>query len=90
LEGRDEANSGATPDGKPIIGLLPAYAEVTHNDLNAIGIASMALTNAQKQARYCERHLGIDGTKARGQFFLSADTRVQLGRLVARFNQIEG
>jgi hypothetical protein len=44
----------------------------------------MALTNAQKQARYRERHLGVDGEKARVQFFLSANTKAQLGRLARR------
>jgi macrodomain Ter protein organizer (MatP/YcbG family) len=41
----------------------------------------MALSNAEKQARYRKRHLGARGTKARGQFFLDANTRAQLGRL---------
>jgi hypothetical protein len=41
----------------------------------------MALTNAEKQARYRERHLGIEGEKARLQLFLSAATRAQLDRL---------
>jgi predicted DNA-binding ribbon-helix-helix protein len=54
------------------------------NHLNAIGIASMALTNAEKQARYRERHLGVDGEKARVQLFLSADTKAQLDRLAHR------
>lgn len=41
----------------------------------------MALTNAEKQARYRERHLGVDGEKARVQLFLNASTKAQLGRL---------
>jgi hypothetical protein len=41
----------------------------------------MALTNAEKQARYRERHLGAEGEKARVQLFLNASTRAQLGRL---------
>jgi hypothetical protein len=41
----------------------------------------MALTNAEKQARYRERHLGVDGEKKRIQLFLSATTRAQLDRL---------
>ena len=45
----------------------------------------MALSNAEKQRRYRERHLGVDGEKARIQLFLSATTRAQLDRL-ARHN----
>lgn len=41
----------------------------------------MGLTNAEKQQRYRERHLGVAGEKARVQLFLSAVTRAQLGRL---------
>jgi hypothetical protein len=43
----------------------------------------MALTNAEKQRRYRERHLGVDSEKARIQLFLSAMTRAQLDRLAA-------
>jgi hypothetical protein len=42
---------------------------------------SMALTNTEKQARYRERHLGVDGEKVRVGLILDAGTRVQLGRL---------
>ena len=41
----------------------------------------MPLTNAEKRARYRERHLGVDGEKARVQLFLSAAARAQLDRL---------
>jgi hypothetical protein len=41
----------------------------------------MALTNAEKQAHYRERHLGVDGDKARVQLFLNAGTRARLDRL---------
>jgi len=41
----------------------------------------MALTNAEKQARYRERHLGVDGEKSRVQLFLSATAKAQLDRL---------
>jgi hypothetical protein len=44
----------------------------------------MALTNAEKQARYRERHLGRRGEKARVQLFLGIDTKAQLGRLAHR------
>jgi hypothetical protein len=37
----------------------------------------MALTNAEKQARYRERHLE-NGTKTRGHFFLEATTKAKL------------
>jgi hypothetical protein len=44
----------------------------------------MALTNAEKQARYRERHLGADGEKRRTTLFLNATTRAQLDRLAHR------
>jgi hypothetical protein len=47
--------------------------------------ATMALTSAEKQQRYRERHLGIHGTKERIQFFISVQTRAQLGRLARHY-----
>jgi hypothetical protein len=41
----------------------------------------MALTNAEKQARYRERHLGKDGTKIALHLFVEATTRAKLKRL---------
>jgi hypothetical protein len=46
-----------------------------------MGIASMALTNAEKQARYRERHLGVNGEKRRLTLFIDATTGAQLERL---------
>jgi hypothetical protein len=44
----------------------------------------MALTNAEKQARYRERHLGVDGGKRRLTLFIDANTGAQLDRLAHR------
>jgi len=41
----------------------------------------MALTAAEKQQRYRERHLGLHGTKERIQLFIGVQTKAQLGRL---------
>jgi macrodomain Ter protein organizer (MatP/YcbG family) len=41
----------------------------------------VALTNVEKQARYRERHLGVNGEKARVGLILNASTRAQMGRL---------
>ena len=41
----------------------------------------MALTSAEKQQRYRERHLGVHGAKQRIQFFVSVQAKAQLGRL---------
>jgi hypothetical protein len=41
----------------------------------------MALTTAEKQQRYRERHLGINGGKQRIQFFVSVHAKAQLDRL---------
>ncbi len=41
----------------------------------------MALTNAEKQARYRERHLGVDGGKSRVGLILDATTRAKMDRL---------
>jgi len=45
----------------------------------------MALTPAEKQQRYRERHLGIDGAKERIQVFVSVHTKAQLGRLARHY-----
>jgi predicted DNA-binding ribbon-helix-helix protein len=42
---------------------------------------SMAFTNSEKQARYRERHLGIDGEKVRVGLILNATTRTKMERL---------
>ena len=42
---------------------------------------SVTLTNAEKQARYRERHLGADGEKVRVGLNLIAGTRAKMGRL---------
>ena len=44
----------------------------------------MALTNAEKQARYRERHLGVNGEKRRLTLFSDATTVAQLDRLAHR------
>ena len=41
----------------------------------------MPLTNAEKQARYRERHLGVDGEKVRVGLNLNAGTRAKMDRL---------
>src|SRR6266446_6276047 len=41
----------------------------------------MALTSAEKQQRYRDRHLGLHGTKERIQLFISVQAKAQLGRL---------
>jgi hypothetical protein len=47
----------------------------------------MALANAEKQARYRERHLE-NGTKTRGHFLLEATTKAKLLRLAWRITGI--
>jgi hypothetical protein len=54
-------------------------------DCNAPGTAPMALTNAEKQARYRERHLE-NGTKTRGHFILEVTTKAKLLRLAHHRN----
>ncbi len=44
----------------------------------------MPLSNAEKQARYIERRLGVNGEKARVGLILNAATRAQMGRLARR------
>jgi hypothetical protein len=44
----------------------------------------MALRNAEKQARYRERHLGENGGKRRLTLFIEASTGAQLDRLAHR------
>jgi hypothetical protein len=42
---------------------------------------SVTLTNAEKQARYRERHLGVGGEKVHIGLNLNAGTRAKMGRL---------
>jgi hypothetical protein len=44
----------------------------------------MALSNSEKQARYRQRHLGVDGEKKRIGLILNAGTRAKMGRLARR------
>jgi len=44
----------------------------------------VTLTNAEKQARYRERHLDVDGEKVGVGLNLNAGTRAKMGRLGAR------
>jgi hypothetical protein len=41
----------------------------------------MAMTNAEKQRAYRERHLGFDGEKSRMQLVLSVRSKFQLERV---------
>ena len=52
-----------------------------HNYISTAGAMSVTLTNAEKQARYRERHLGVDGEKVRVGLNLNAATRAKMGRL---------
>jgi hypothetical protein len=45
----------------------------------------MALTPAEKQQRYRERHLGVNGGKQRIQFFVSVHAKAQLERLALHY-----
>jgi hypothetical protein len=45
----------------------------------------MALTSAEKQRRYRERHLGVHGSRERIQLFISVQTKAQLGRLARHY-----
>jgi hypothetical protein len=44
---------------------------------------SVTLTNAEKQARYRERHLGVDGEKVRVGLKLNGGTWAKMGRLAS-------
>jgi hypothetical protein len=45
----------------------------------------MALTTAEKQQRYRQRHLGVKGRKQRIQFFVSVQAKAQLERLALHY-----
>jgi hypothetical protein len=55
-----------------------------YNPCQPSGSAFMPLSNAEKQARYIERRLGVNGEKARVGLILNAATRAQMGRLARR------
>jgi hypothetical protein len=52
-----------------------------HNHRNAGGAAFMPLSNSEKQARFIERHLGVNGEKARVGLILNATTRTKMSRI---------
>jgi hypothetical protein len=54
---------------------------LSYNHISAGRAMSVPLTNAETQARYRERHLGVDGEKVRVGFNLDAGTRAKMGRL---------
>jgi hypothetical protein len=56
-------------------------ARLWYNHISAAGATSVTLTNAEKQARYRERHLGVDGEKVRVGLILNATTRAKMERL---------
>jgi hypothetical protein len=61
-------------------GLFPVDGEL-YNHTTRLEPTFMPLSNTEKQARYRERHLGVDGVKVRVGLILNAHTRAQLGRL---------
>jgi hypothetical protein len=55
-------------------------ARLWYNHISAAGAMSVTLTNAEKQARYRERHLGVDGEKVRVGLKLNRGTWAKMGR----------
>jgi hypothetical protein len=53
-----------------------------YNHISAAGAVSVTLTNAEKQARYGERQLGID--EGGVELTLNPGTRAKMGRLARR------
>jgi hypothetical protein len=64
-----------------IPGLLPVYGQLWYNPISAAGAMSVTLTNAEKEARYREHRLGVDGERVRVGLNLNADTRAKMVRL---------
>jgi hypothetical protein len=56
-------------------------ARLWYNHISDAGAMSVPLTNAEKQARYRERHLGIDGEKMRVGLNLNVGTGTKIFRL---------
>jgi hypothetical protein len=52
-----------------------------YNYLSPAGAMSVTLISCEKQARYRERHLGVDGEKVRVGLNLNAGTRAKVDRL---------
>ena len=62
-----------------IPGVLPVMVRLWYNYISTAGATSVTLTNAEKQPRYRERHLGVDGEKVRVGLNLNAATRAKMG-----------
>jgi hypothetical protein len=54
---------------------------LSYNHISAAGAISVTLTNAERQARYRQRQLSVDGEKVRVGLNLNAGTRAKVGRL---------
>jgi hypothetical protein len=72
---------GAHAFSKPFQACFRSLARLWYNHISVAGAMSVTLTNAEKQARYRERHLGVDGEKVRAGLILNATTRVKTERL---------
>jgi hypothetical protein len=68
--------------GKPFQARFRSVARLCYNHIAAAGTVSV--TNAKKQARCRERHLGLDGEKVRVGLNLNAGTRAKMGRLACQ------
>jgi hypothetical protein len=70
---------------RAIPGLLWSMARLWYNRFTAAGAMSVTLTNAEKQARYRERHLGVDGARRWASDSISTPApRPKMGRLARR------
>jgi hypothetical protein len=64
-----------TPAASPCQARFRSSTRLWYNPINADGAMSVILTNTKRQARYRERHLGVDGEQVRVRFNLYAATR---------------
>jgi hypothetical protein len=77
----DLPRAGAHTRRTPFQTCFRSMAQLWYNYISATGAMSVTLTNAEKQARYRERRLGVDGEKMRVGLNLNARTRAKMGRL---------
>jgi hypothetical protein len=77
----DQPRGGPHTCSMPFQACFRSMARLWYNHISVAGAMSVTLSNAEKQARYRERHLGVDGEKVRVGLNLNAGTRAKMGRL---------
>jgi hypothetical protein len=73
----DLPRAGLHTSSKPFQACFRSIAWLWYNHIRAAGVMSVTLTYAEKQARYRQRHLGVDREQVSVGLNLNAGTRAR-------------